>query len=86
MSINWTLNKRPDGFGFVYGVASRGDEVVRVNVLPPLAEWVGDTVLEGYEPEAGVWKVYADGELVARVEREELLADAMLPLLDASQE
>lgn len=39
-----------------------GEELCTINVLPPATEWQGDLILEGYEPAANRWIIYADGE------------------------
>ena len=36
------LSEQPDGYGFYYGIARKGDAVVRVNILPPVHLWSGD--------------------------------------------
>lgn len=48
-NVDLQLNARPDGYGFLYGMARLTDGTrYRVNVLPPLGQWRGDVKLEGY--------------------------------------
>jgi hypothetical protein len=75
------VSDRPDGFGFYQGDARRGDQVIRVNILPPAYLWQGDMQLDDHRPDPTHWKVYADGELIARIERQEEVAASLVPLL-----
>jgi hypothetical protein len=75
------LSDRPDGFGFFYGTARKGDAVVRVNILPPENLWQGDVMLGDGKPDPTHWQVFADGELIARIERQEDVGPAPVPLL-----
>ena len=68
------LSTRPDGFGFFYGSVRSGDRTCHINVLPPRPLWTGDFVLDGHEPHATDWIIYADGEEIARVRRREDIA------------
>ena len=75
------LSEQPDGYGFFYGTAHRGDTVVRVNVLPPAHLWSGDMQLDDYKPDPKMWQVFADGELIGRIERQEDVGAALAQLL-----
>lgn len=61
------LSARPDGYGFLYGAWLRGEQSVRVDILPPRAHWQGDAVLPDRAPDADDWVVYANGEEIARL-------------------
>jgi hypothetical protein len=75
------LSQQPDGFGFFYGTARRGETVVHVNILPPEHLWAGCIMLDEHKPDPTHWCVYADGELLARIERQEDVGAALVPLL-----
>ena len=63
-----TLYDRPDAYGWLYGsYVSPMGEHVRVDIMPPASHWAGDIQLEGYEPHATEWVLYAEGEEIARV-------------------
>jgi len=79
------LSERPDGFGFFYGEARKGDTVVRVNILPPAHLWAGDFPLDDHKPDPTHWQVFADGELIARIERQEDVGAALVPLLTSRE-
>ena len=79
--IEIELSDRPDGLGFYYGTARVGDAIVRVNVLPPEFLWRGDIRLDDVRPDPTHWRVFADGELIARIARQEDVAAALVPLL-----
>jgi hypothetical protein len=81
--IEIRLSEQPDGFGFIHAEARRGDTVVRVNILPPEPLWAGSIMLEEHQPHPTHWCVFADGELIARVERQEDLGATLAPLLAA---
>jgi hypothetical protein len=81
MQVDIQLSSQPDGFGFYYGTARKGDAVVRVNVLPPAFLWAGDVQLDRFKPDATHWQVFADSELNARTERQEDVGAALVPLL-----
>jgi hypothetical protein len=55
--------------------------VVHVNILPPEHLWAGCIMLEEHRPDPTHWQVFADGELVGRIEREEDVGAALVPLL-----
>jgi hypothetical protein len=81
------IKPRPDGYGYLYGeaVADNGERC-RVDIMPPLPEWRGDTMLDGLgRPHATDWVVYRDGEEIARVTRIEDLAASIAPKLIARQ-
>ena len=62
------LTSRPDTYGFIYGtVEDDAGQSHRVNIMPPVSEWRGDTKLPSYEPHATEWVIYADGEEIAHV-------------------
>jgi hypothetical protein len=79
--VDIRLSDRADAFGFYYGEAQFGDAVVRVNVLPPTHLWAGDTMLEGHKADPTHWQVFANGKLIARVERQDDVGPALVPLL-----
>jgi hypothetical protein len=81
MSVEINLSDQPDGFGFYCGTARRGASVVRVNILPPTYLWQGDVMPDGARPDRTHWQVFADGELIARIERQEDVGPALVPLL-----
>jgi hypothetical protein len=81
--IELRLSEHPDGFGFFYGEARKGDQVVRVNILPPEHLWAGSLMLEEHRPDLKMWQVFADGELIAKIERQEDVGAALVPLLTA---
>jgi hypothetical protein len=82
-NIDIKLSEQPDGFGFFYGEARKGDSVVRVNILPPEPLWTGSLMLDEHRPDPTHWQVWADGELIARIARQEDVGPALLPLLSA---
>jgi hypothetical protein len=49
--IETHLSQQPDGFGFFYGTARRGETVVHINILPPEHLWAGCIMLEEYKPD-----------------------------------
>jgi hypothetical protein len=60
-----TLNERPDGTGFVYGIFyDATDNSHRVDVMPPRDVWSGDFNSEAAHPTD--WVVYLAGEEVQR--------------------
>ena len=63
------LKPAPDGYGFIYGEVTLGEERHRVDIMPPVAEWSGDFKLENYSPHETDWVVYVDGEEIARVRK-----------------
>ena len=65
--VTLDLKPMPDGYGFIYGEAYRGDDHHTINVLPPERYWQGQFRLEGHEPHETDWVLYIDGEEVARV-------------------
>jgi hypothetical protein len=65
--ITVNLKTKPDGFGFIYGQAWRGDRTFTINVMPPQADWCGQPILDGYEPHASDWVFYIDGNDFGRV-------------------
>ena len=67
--------------GAQQSAARRGDTVLQVNILPPAYLWAGDMRLDELKPDATHWKIYADGELIGRIEREEDVGAALVPLL-----
>ena len=83
--VSLTLSDFPDEYGFFYGMATFGEECCAVNVLPPVGLWKGEQFLRNYEPHATAWTIYANGEVVARVDTEEGIAAALLPLLVAER-
>ena len=64
------LKTRPDGYGYIYGVWVRGEETVRVDIMPPRAHWDVDMMLPDRAPHETDWVVYANGEEIARVKAE----------------
>ena len=62
------LAPEPDGYGFISGKLWDEEGTIHdVNILPPAAEWRGQSRLAGFEPHASDWILYLDGEEVARV-------------------
>ncbi len=62
------LAPEPDGYGFIYGkVWDEEGAIYDVNILPPVAEWRGQSRLAGFEPHVSDWILYLDGEEIARV-------------------
>lgn len=58
-----------DGFGFFYGEAysESGDDSWRIDIMPPIDEWCGDTMLDGKgKPHKTQWVGYVDGNEIAR--------------------
>jgi hypothetical protein len=82
-NIEIRLSEQPDGFGFFYSEARKGDQVVRVNIMPPEYLWAGCIMLDEHRPDPKMWTVYADGQLIARIARQEDVGPALLPLLTA---
>lgn len=79
--VDITLSDRPDAFGFHYGEARLGESMVRINILPPAHLWAGETMLKGHKADPTHWQVFANGKLIARVERQEDVSTALVPLL-----
>ena len=71
------LAQHPAGSGF-YGEALQGDTMVHLDILPPAFLWVGDTPLHA---DPTHWRVYADGSLIGRIEREEDVGPALVQLV-----
>ncbi|MGF1620413.1 MAG: hypothetical protein ACFCUR_07355 [Rhodomicrobiaceae bacterium] len=79
--ITVTLKTEPDGYGFIYGQAWRGDCTFAINVVPPQAHWRGQWMLNGYEPHASDWVFYVDGNDVGRLTGEPDLEAEFIKLL-----
>jgi hypothetical protein len=77
------LSEQTDGFGFFYGEARLGERIVSVNILPPEPLWTGCAMLDEHRPDPTHWQVFADGELIARIERQQDVGPALVPLLAA---
>ena len=75
MAVDLKLSPNPDGYGFHYGTVDVDGEVLRVNVLPPIALWKGDMKLPKYQPHETDWIVFVNGEEIARVRRREDLGE-----------
>jgi hypothetical protein len=75
--IEVKLSQRVDGFGFIRGEARKGDTVVHVNMLPPEPLWAGSIMLEEHQPDPKMWLVFADGELIAKIARQEDVGAAL---------
>lgn len=81
------LAPEPDGYGFIYGkVWDEEGAIHDVNILPPAAEWRGQSRLAGFEPHASDWIVYLDGEEVARVRNGVELERTVLGYLSAARD
>jgi hypothetical protein len=78
--IDIQLREQPDGYG-LSGTARRGDAVVQVDILPPAYLWAGDFKLHDQKLDPRMWQVFAGGEPIARIEREEDVGAALVPLL-----
>jgi hypothetical protein len=74
------LSEHPDIPGVYYGAAQCDDAVVHIDILPPAYLWAGATPPN---TDSTRWCVYADGRLLGRIEREEDVGPALLPLLEA---
>jgi hypothetical protein len=83
--IEVRLSDRPDGFGYIHGEARWGDTVLHVDILPPEPLWVGSIMLEEHRPDPRMWQLFADGELIAKIECQEDVAAALVPLLSAAR-
>jgi hypothetical protein len=69
-----------DPFGY-YGQALKDDAVVCLTVLQPAY------LLAGYCPvqlDPRMWQVFADGELIGRIQREEDVGPSLLLLLESA--
>jgi hypothetical protein len=64
----------------LHGEALQGGTVVHLDIVPPAYLWTGDTAPH---TDPTHWRVYADGTLIARIERDEDVGPALLPLLAA---
>lgn len=62
-----TLKPMPDGLGFLYGELVCGDDVYRVDIMPPEAEWCGDVRMKDHGPHPIDWVIYLNGKEIARV-------------------
>ena len=78
-TLDLRLAEHPSGF---YGEALKDDAVVRLNILPPAYLWAGHCPLK-LDPR--MWQVFADGELLGCIERDEDVGPALLPLLAAGR-
>ena len=76
-TLDVRLAEHPGSRGF-YGEALQGDTVVHLGILPPAYLWAGDAPLD---TDPTHWTVYVDGELLGRIERQEDVGPALLPLL-----
>lgn len=75
------LKPMPDGFGYLYGQVFTPDgNAIRVDILPPVAEWRGDIKPGPDTPHPTDWIVYANGDEIARVTRREDLQSALADL------
>jgi hypothetical protein len=79
--VTVNLKAAPDGYGFIYGQAWRGDRTFNINVMPPQAYWRGQRILDGYEPHASDWVFYIDGNEVGRLSGEPDLEAEFIKLL-----
>lgn len=62
------LNPEPDGFGFLYGnVDLGGDNIGRVDIMPPVRAWRGSTKLSEL-PHPTDWVVHIDGEVIGHAD------------------
>lgn len=57
--------------------------MVRVDIMPPEYLWRGDVRpdYDDFRPDATHWQVFADGELIARIARQEDVGAALVSLL-----
>jgi hypothetical protein len=66
------LRPEPDGYGYIYGELEAGGQSYRVNIMPPESEWRDDFKLPGDgAPHPTDYKIFIDGEEIARVRRRE---------------
>ena len=80
------LAPKPDGYGFIYGkVWDEEGAIHDVNILPPAAEWCGQSRLAGFEPHASDWILYLDGEEIARLRSGAELERTVLGYLSADR-
>lgn len=65
-----TLKPEPDGMGYLYGTLNLPDgTTMRLDVLPPAPAWRG--TIQPAEIDPTQWIIYAEGEEVARVARQQ---------------
>lgn len=65
---DWRMNLHPDTHGFFHVSVEKSGRVLTIDVLPPAHRWKGQAVLEGHAPDARMWLVYTQGELIGRVD------------------
>lgn len=65
-AIDLKISTVPDAYGFLYGTARAGAGVWNVNLLPPLPLWRGSTMIDAYAPDDSAWRVFLDGDEIAR--------------------
>ena len=76
------LSETVDEFGFYNGhIIDWDGKYFRLNILPPLNEWKGETELTGYKPDTKAWIIYIDNMEYARVEHLELMKQNLARLL-----
>jgi hypothetical protein len=80
MNAELRLAEHPDGIGLC-GEALTGDAVMHLQILPPAYLWAGYCP---FRLDPRMWQVFADGELIARIERDEDVGPALLPLLQSA--
>ena len=75
------LKPEPDGYGYLYGqVLAPDGGVYRVDIMPPVPHWRGDTKLGPDLPHPTDWIVFVDGDEIARVARREDLEGTLATL------
>jgi len=81
--VDLRLSEHPGPSGVFCGSAQLEDAVVTFSVVPPQRLWQGYTH-PVQRPDPTRWSVYADGSLIARIERDEDVGPALLPLLQSA--
>jgi hypothetical protein len=82
--VDIRLSARPDGFGFISGEARLGDQTIHICILPPEHLRQGDIAPDDVRPDTTHWQAFADGELIARIAREEDVGASLVALLTSA--
>lgn len=66
--MNLKLSSAPDSFGRLKArYRSVDGELHTVAVTPPIGQWDGDNILDGFEPDPERYRVHCDGVEVGRL-------------------
>ena len=66
--MNLKLSSAPDSFGRLNARYRSVDGAVHnVAVTPPIGQWDGDNILDGFEPDPECYRIYCDGVEVGRL-------------------